>query len=45
MNATYRGADSDVLLEVQNLQTEFHLRSANVNPIVWAYRRHCCPIA
>ena len=33
MNATYRGADSDILLEVQNLQTEFHLRSANVKAV------------
>src|SRR3954464_7062550 len=33
MNAAYRGADSDVLLEVQNLQTEFHLRSANVQAV------------
>src|SRR6476646_1291755 len=33
MNATYRSGDSNVLLEVQNLQTEFHLRSANVKAV------------
>ena len=33
MHATYRGADSEILLEVQNLQTEFHLRSANVKAV------------
>src|SRR6476469_3657164 len=33
MNATYRSGDSNVLLEIQNLQTEFHLRSANVKAV------------
>src|ERR1700710_2038712 len=33
MNAMDRGAGTDVLLEVQNLQTEFHLRAANVKAV------------
>ena len=33
MDAAPRGAESGVLLEVENLQTEFHLRSANVKAV------------
>ena len=33
MDAAPRGADNGVLLEVENLQTEFHLRSANVKAV------------
>jgi peptide/nickel transport system ATP-binding protein len=33
MDAAHRGADGNVLLAVENLQTEFHLRSANVKAV------------